>query len=385
VGADPATVDISVEASRVALRFAGTPYEDDSTDLGEGVLAQLETLRRENGPAAYGAQLVQSIVRGDVAAGFQEAMSTIKGGKQSLRLRLHIGEDARLGGIWWEGLFDKTIPGGWASINRGTPVSRYQHLDPEWTQGPVRSSRLKVLAVISNPRDLAQPGPWEHIPPLDEREEARTLETALTDLEGVTYLAQPASPYEISSALMDGPKGLDSPGYHVLHLVAPAFIDPADGRAFLLLEEKDESARRLYEEGLLKLVSRMPDLQLVVLPGAHSVPAADGAALVRLASRLVESGVPAALALRDRLPSDPAATFWTRLYTLVEKSRRKTDWIDSVVTDARTGLQWDVGEERWAWLLPVLYMVEQLFRKQQVRTSNLRVGSSSLSRSESPV
>lgn len=360
VAADQAAVDIEVEPKRVALKFEGTPYEDDSTDLGDDALAQLETLRLDGGPAAYGTYLIKAIVRGHVAEGFQQAISTIRGGEQSLRVRLRIGQDHRLSGIWWEGLFDdqQAIPGGWASINLGTPVSRYQKIEPQWTQSPGRSDHLKVLAVISNPRGLEQAGPWKHIPSLNDEMEAETLALALADRDRIVCetLMKPASAVAIRSALMDGPKGADSEGFHVLHLVAPAFIDPADGLAYLLLEEKDESARRLSEDELVGIVRGAPGLQLVVLPGPHSVPAAEGAALVRLAARLVEAGVPAALAMRDRLPRDPASTFLARLYILVEKSLRKGNWIDKVVNEARFQLCLAVGPERWGWLSPVLYM-----------------------------
>lgn len=358
MGTDPAAVDIDIGPERIALRFDGTPYEVESTtELGAPALDHLDALRRDGRPSEYGAELTKCLVRGGVAEGFAEALATIKGGHQAIRMRLLVSGDERLSALWWEGLFDVPFPGTWASITRGTPVSRYQPREGRWVQSIARSTQLKVLAVISNPKNLAQAGDYAGFTPLRQDVEAATLDYALQDLDRVAaqVLTSPASPSAIRTALVDGPRG-GSDGYHVLHLVAPAYMDPKDGLAYLLLEDRDESARPFSEVDLTNLIYQVPDLQLVVLSGGHSAQASDGAALVRLAEVLVDSGLPAALAFRDRLPQEPAKIFLSRLYKLIEKSVAKTDWIDSVVNEARNGLHLEVGAERWSWLLPVLYM-----------------------------
>jgi CHAT domain len=359
------TLEIEVRPDVVRLRADDEDDVDGEPDFSEGSLRTLEELRSQGSPEEYGWQLLRSLFRDGARDAYRRAVRKAQDARWALRLRLP--SDRRLNAIWWEGLFDRDTPAKWLACYPNTPLSRYLRPDG---RPPVEQETLRVLAVISDPQDLGS-GDLAHVERLDETVEREIIDAALRRLGDRVerrVLTEPASRATIRDWLKDGPSG-EGEGFHVLHLVCPAFVEPGEeGQAHVILETDDQKADVCNVDELQWLVGGLEELRLVVLAGRHTGGGRWGNALLQMGPGLIESGVPAVVAMQDRLPADIAGTFAQIFYGSLGKSQRTAGMVDTAVNDARDRIFGRIRDRsRWDWLMPVLFMRGdgQLFRPPQ--------------------
>jgi hypothetical protein len=340
----------------VHLEIGDASY-DNEDGIGMETLERLEGLRSaECSWEEYGKELFQATFRGRALDGYRRVRDAVNSGQQRFRVRLNIHAGAaELHPLVWECLWDSEPPPCRLGCSLSTPLSRY--LSRGVTRQPVTDDTLKVLVAISNPVDLGQEGgKWSHLPPLDEAKERAVIANALKDLEydrvTVEFQDKPASLAKIRQRLAEE-------GFHVLHVVSHGgFLKNGEEKGYLLLErDKDETVHAVGEKDLADMVADLRKLRLVVLAACFGARRSETDAFIGLAPRMVEYGVPAVVAMRDRVATETAQIFTEVFYGALLKSPETRGMVDLAMNAARDQLFFRLRREApWDWTIPALFM-----------------------------
>lgn len=198
-------------------------------------------------------------------------------------------------------------------------------------------SALRALVVIANPAGLEEDG----LTPLNVAAELARAREGLGDIP-VTALPD-ADRHATLNALVDALRE-DTPD--ILYLVAHGAL--RKGEPWLWLEDADGQTAHVSGTDL---VTRLHELaqrpRLIVLASCESAGTGDGAALTALGPRLAESGIPAVLAMQERISLETVARFMPRFFQEVQRDGQ----IDRAVAVARGA----VRDRPDAWQ-PALFM-----------------------------
>ena len=154
---------------------------------------------------------------------------------------------------------------------------------------------IRVLGAIANPRDLAY---RYDLPPLDVKLERYLLANAFAGIDPrqirLEFLPPPVTLERLSHAMLEG--------YHWLHLVGHGRFNARQERMDLLFEDATGGTRAIASHLLCRMLAHQgAQPQLVFLSVCQSAVSPDGHVLGGLAAKLVEVGVPAVVAMRDRV------------------------------------------------------------------------------------
>lgn len=256
---------------------------------------------------------------------------------QPRRIRLRIDDSAaELHALPWELLQEGPVM---LAAQANTPFSRYLAIALPWG-GAVEERPIRVLAVLSNPADLAS----YELAAVDVEVERELLQSALQgvpDLQ-VDFLPAPASLAKIEEALRGG--------YHILHFVGHGAFDPKSQKAVLFMQDGEGNAALVHDEDFVRMVARQGvQPRLVFLSACQSATRSPKDAFLGLAPKLVRVGVPAVIAMQDKITMDSAHSFSATFYRrLLEHGQ-----VDQAINEARstllTGGRSDAG-------VPVLFM-----------------------------
>ncbi len=263
-------------------------------------------------PVGDGARLFRWLLADDV---LREAWEHARGQHPQRRIRLRFDADApELHALPWEALHDPDSDQNLAASD-ATPFSRY--LAGMWQPGsPIPTRPVKILVAIANPIGLNRHG----LAPLNEEAEWAALRAATGSLDEVTVtrLSDPCTLAALEAELRRG--------YHVLHLVAHGTYHKERRRAALYLSDETNHVTTVWEDDLARMLKRQladgevqdPDrLRLVFLASCESATRDTRDAFRGLAPALVDAGVPAVVAMQDRITITAArefsGTFYKRL------------------------------------------------------------------------
>jgi len=208
------------------------------------------------------------------------------------RIRLRIDPDVpELHRLPWELLHDDEVM---LSACGATPFSRYLPIEKPWG-GAVVERPIRVLGAVANPHDLAE---RYDLSPLNVRAERFLMASAFADIDPakirLEFLPPPVTLERLSHAMLGG--------YHWLHLVGHGRYNPRQDRLDVLLEDAQGSTRAIPSHLLCRMLAHQgAQPQLVFLSVCQSAASPDGHVLGGLAAKLVEVGVPAVVAMRDRV------------------------------------------------------------------------------------
>ncbi len=259
---------------------------------------------------------------------------------RSFRRRVRLWLDAAapsLHTLPWELLRDA---GAWLAADADTPFSRYLPVAEPW--GATRTVPLRVLAVVSAPADIEV---LYGLSLVDIEAERTLLENVFFPLEGdalqLDILEPPVTLSRLEGALQQG--------YDVLHYVGHGTYNARRHQTALYLQDEDGGAAPVSDRALLEMLQRKNRRPLLVtLMACQSAVRAAGAFL-GLGPRLLLTGVPAVLAMQDRVTVKSARIFSTAFY----RNLVKQGVVDLAVNQARSRL---LSEGRLDAGVPVLFM-----------------------------
>ncbi len=302
---------------RVQKRDAnGYPVEltlDGERTLGRGVLSpSIVPWVLSADSAADGERLFMLLFAADR---LKEGWALARGTKPQRRLRLRIDPDApELHAIPWELLRDPgdgKQPQDLAATD-ATPFSRY--LESDLPHGlPVSQRPVKVLVVIANPTNL---GDYD-LDSINVAQEWELLQAAIVGRDiALTRLPVPCTPSALEAELKRN-------SYHVLHLVAHgAFNKQKDQAVLFLADDANQVQRVSFAEFSNMLARQLQDvdptqdkrLRLVFLASCDTAKRDISDAFRGLAPVLIAAGVPAVLAMQERVPIATAQAFAGTFY-----------------------------------------------------------------------
>ena len=278
---------------------------------------------------------------------------------KGLRIRLRL-EPPELGAIPWEYLYDE-LNDLFLAISPETPITRYIQVSE-----PPRSitihHTLKVLAVISNPINLAERG----LPALDAEKEKQVLSQALGEWEREGLVQLEFLDHAVASEIREKLRRYQP---HIFHFIGHgAFKDDgfADGfangfaKAYLVIEDDDHRFRLITGRTFREFFLGNDFTKLVVLNTCQSATTSSTqpgsvrrpSPIVGLAPNLVRRGLPAVVAMQYSIYDDTAIKFSREFYRALAVGFP----VDTAISEARRGIYIDCGVERRDWGIPVLFM-----------------------------
>jgi len=289
-------------------------------------------------PLTYGQRLTASVFKDQATLdGLHMARLAADANSAALRVRLNLGGGpySPLHNVCWETLFDPDdqVP---LAASQSVFFSRFLG---SGDLRPVRlrsRSEMRVLAAIANPASLEEK---YQLPRIDRDKENELLTSALGDLS-VTKLEPPVSLNRIC-AMLDGVDRFD-----VLYLVCHGSFQ--DEMSYLWLETDEQQVARVSGS---EFALRMHDLQqrpnLVVLASCQSAGSQQGRALSAVAPRLARGGIPAVLAMQEKIEVETSRKFMEAFFGQL----RDHNQIDQAVAAARLAIR-----DRNDWWVPMLLM-----------------------------
>jgi hypothetical protein len=257
-------------------------------------------------PMEDGEQLFQWLFAHDA---LKLAWAEVRGRSSQRRIRLRIDAAApELHAVPWELLRDSghdSAPQDLAATV-ASPFSRY--LAGRWQPGsPVLKRPIRMLVAIANPQDLNDYG----MVPIQPEVEWSLLQEAVEGLDvELIRMPQPCTLASLEEELRKG--------YHILHVVAHGTYSTKSGQAALYLADGENQVAAVDDASFADMLARQladtdllrdDKLRLVFLAACQTASRSPADAFRGLAPALVAAGVPAVLAMQDRVPVETARLF----------------------------------------------------------------------------
>ena len=294
---------------------------------------------------SLGQQLYHALFQGRLRDSWMMAQAIAQNQHQVLRLRLGL-RGTSLPRLPWEVLHGVDRP-----LATGTDIvfSRYQfetRLTAPFRKPPVRANQpLKILMVISGPSDQES---------LELVQEANHLKAELQNRFSaespaieLTILSQPGRE-QLTQALEQGQ-------YQVFHYAGHSNLGDAGGNVYLV-SSKTGLTETLNGDDLAGLLVNN-GVQLAVFNscrGAYTATSDDleNPQEQNLTEALVKRGIPAVIAMAERIPDEVSLSLTRLLYRNLNQGYP----IDLSLSRARQGLISAYGSNQLYWALPVLYL-----------------------------
>ncbi|MGA7934577.1 MAG: CHAT domain-containing protein [Kovacikia sp.] len=301
----------------------------------------------------FGQQLYSALFQGTIRDSWVMAQGIAQHRQEVLRLRLGL-KDSRLPRLPWE------VLGNDRPIATGTDVlfSRY-HSSFAVMSSPFQFQQfpsmepgqaLKILMVLAAPTDQEA---------LALRQEALHLQE---ELQGTLRNGNRNSRFsEIQLTILEQPgreqltQALEHNHYQVLHYAGHSGLGAAGGKLYLV-SSKTGLTETLNGEDLAGLLVNN-GIRMAVFNSCQggytaTTESAADAGEGNLAEALVKRGIPAVLAMAERIPDDVALN----LSRLFYRNLKQLYPIDLSLSRARQGLLSSYGSNQLYWALPILYL-----------------------------
>ena len=287
-------------------------------------------------PTEDGQRLLRSLF---ADAALLSAWAEARGRSVRRRIRLRIAPDApELHAAPWELLQDGNVM---FAADADTPFSRYLPTEVPWGTA-IETRPIRMLVAVSAPDDVDR----YNLSPVDVAEEQDVLRRALMEDRSagihLDFLDAPMTLERLESALRQG--------YHVLHFVGHGVYSAQAQQAALFMQDDDGRIRRVLDDDLAGMLARQGvQPHVVFLAACQSAARSNTGSFLGLAPKLVAAGVPAVLAMQDRVTVTTARKFAATFY------RRLLEYglVDVAANEARSTLltagRFDAG-------VPVLFM-----------------------------
>ncbi len=291
--------------------------------------------------SALGRQLYNAIFQGSIRDSWIAAQGIAQNQQDILRLRLGLKDDRAIRLPW------EVLHAGDRPLATGTDVVFSRYLagsTPPFLASGTVGQPLRILMVLSAPTDQDR---------LQLHDEATHLQDELAHDR-----ALPNSP-EIELTILEQPgreqltQSLEQGNYDILHYAGHSGWGTAGGDLYLV-NRRTGLTEPLSGEDLAGLLVNN-GVRMAVFNSCRGVRAATAeaaGALDNLADALLRRGVPAILAMAERIPDDVALI----LSRLFYRNLKQGYPIDLSLNRARQGLLSSYGSNQLYWALPILYL-----------------------------
>jgi tetratricopeptide (TPR) repeat protein len=302
---------------------------------------------------SLGQELYNALFRGTIRDSWMIAQGVAQNQHEILRLRLGLKDD-KLPLLPWEVLHDGARP-----LATGTDVvfSRYRSAFSKlpspgvWQRAATADHPLRILMVLAAPTDQEV---------LQLHQEATHLQLELQREVNNGNAAANRNASNLELAILDQPgreqltQALEQGRYDILHYAGHSDLSAGGGDLYLVSNKTgltevlsgDDLAGLLVNNGVRMVVFNS-------CQGTFTATASDaGSNSGNLADALLKRGVPAVLAMAERIPDDVALN----LSRLFYRNLKQRSPIDLGLSRARQGLLSSYGSDQLYWALPILYL-----------------------------
>lgn len=288
----------------------------------------------------FGRMLFEFLLVGEARTLYYEAAREAAHQDRGVRLKLSL-HAPMLATLPWEFLYDARKR-DFVCLDPHTPLVRYTEL-PQTPQPLAVEPPLQILGVIVDPVDMHAR--------LDVEAERRRVNQAvhalverglvqITWLEGQTWR-------DLQRTMRTG----ETP-WHIFHFVGHGGFDEQRNEGYIVLADEAQKAHRLYATQLARLVARQrTSLRLVLLNACEGARTGAYDLLSSTAATLINSGVPAVLAMQYAIADTVAIEFANTFYESLADNLP----VDAAVAEARNAINFR-NARSLAWATPVLYM-----------------------------
>lgn len=342
----PVVVRWRTNTARAAIVFPFTDAELETHLLRVENAILRSAGRRRRAPSAeemavqtFGQQLFDFLLVDEARSLYYECLREAGHLGKGVRLKLNI-QPAHLAALPWEFIYDPRRK-DYVCLDANTPLVRYSELAQTAPPLAVTPS-LRILGMIADPTDLTrldvaleQQRVIEAVRPLQTRGLVE-----LTWLAGQTWR-------ELQAALRPayGP-------WHIFHFIGHGGFDQGRDEGLLMLADEDGQARPLTATQLGRLLAgQRAALRLVLLNSCEGARGGRQDLLSSTAATLIQSGIPAVLAMQYEITNDAAVEFARTFY----ESLADNQPVDAAVAEARNAINLrDAYSLEWG--TPVLHM-----------------------------
>lgn len=304
--------------------------------VGRGSGAAADAVSDAEAVKQFGARLFDAAFRERVRETFRRALDEATRQGAGLRVRLRLNDVPELADLPWEYLYD-SARNRFLALSTETPLVRYLELAA--LLKPFRiTPPLHILVMISNPRDY---------PELDAAGEWLKMQAAFQELiaSGMVKLERMET-----TTVEELQRRLRRADIHIFHFIGHGAFVGEKQEGVVIFTDAAGRGRGVSGEKLGAVLSSEQSLRLVVLNACEGARTATGNPFAGVAPRLVEQGIPAALAMQFAITDAAALAFSHEFY------RALADLfpVDAAVTEARRAVYFN--QETLEWGTPVLFM-----------------------------
>ncbi len=283
-----------------------------------------------------GAALFDALMVGEARSRYDLSRDKAEQEERRLRIRLHIAAP-ELAVLPWEYLYDRRED-GYLSLSTRTPVVRYLKL-PRPPRPLDVTPPLRILGLSACPVNL---------PRLDLAQEHQRMETALAGLIQKDYFnlhwAEDRTCHGLQKILRSGP-------WHIFHFFGHGDFDREKDEGFIALEDEQHEAKRLYASQLGQMLADHPTLRLAFLNACGGAEGGTHDIFSSTASILIQKGLPAVLAMQDKISDRAAIELASTFYEALADGYP----IDAALAEARKAVYIALPSSM-EWGVPTLHL-----------------------------
>ncbi len=321
-----------------ALENYALKLENVSFPLRNGLHKVLDS--NEQTVQTFGRMLFDFLLPGETRTLYYECLREAHHHNRGIRIKLSLQSPA-LAALPWEFLYDLRRR-DFICLDPYTSLVRYTEL-PQTIPALAVVPPLQILGIIADPVDMQTR--------LDVQAEKRQISHAVRALEeqGLVQLTWlEGHTWRDLQRMMR----IEEVPWHIFHFIGHGGFDEERQEGFIVLADEESHAHRLYASQLARLLARQrASLRLVLLNACEGARTGAQNLFSSIAATLINSGVPAVLAMQYEIADAAAVEFATAFYESLADNLP----VDAAVAEARNAINFR-NAHSWEWGIPVLYL-----------------------------
>jgi CHAT domain len=303
----------------------------------------LTEVRKED-VAQIGYALYDQLFIQELANKFKECQLQIQPKSKGLRLFINSNLNT-INRTAWELLCQHEATRKFLALDAHTPLIR-SIASPEIIYPAKLRFPLRILVFLASPILVTKIDPAVEKAALQKVWEGYPTHQLQVDFVGFDQRAE--ANFDTLQELLTG----QAKPYDIVHIIAHGIVENGKEAKILLVEPDKQQKQAVSATSLANLFSASA-VKLVILQACQSgasSPSLDY--LAGVAEQLVGAGVPAVLAMQDKIEQDVATLFFTQLYNFW---LNKGYLFEEALTQARHQVYQKFPERKAAWAIPVFY------------------------------